>query len=121
MLADALGLEGRILWTELAKCESATGKTVPLQTLRTCSATFLQRELKAVPEKWPLLAAGRETYKALAYQFPSRTILGVPHPTGSRGDFDALFENGLLLEAAKTKGVRTLASHGASFWLTALG
>ncbi len=50
-----------------------------------------QRELHAVPPDWPVIGVGAEAYKALAYLEPSRTVLGVPHPTGSWGRFFALF------------------------------
>jgi hypothetical protein len=120
-LADALGLTGPILWTELAKCESAPGvKGPPLQTFRNCTRAFLQRELEVVPDEWPLLGVGAEAYKALAYRFPNRTVLGVPHPTGSRGHFHALFKskNGHLRKAAAMQGASALGRKGASVWLT---
>jgi hypothetical protein len=104
-LVDALGLIGPTLWTELAKCENDPEfEELPLQTLRTCSGVFLQRELKCLPAGWPLLGVGREAYKALAYLFPKRTVIGVPHPTGSRGQFFALFENGSLCEVCRHSG-----------------
>ena len=77
-LLRAIGLGGPIVWTELAKCESAKGvASVPLQTFRRCSGSFLQREL-AIPQiqKWPLFGVGLEAFKALAYLFPRRTVIG---------------------------------------------
>ena len=92
-LADQLGLSGTILWTELAKCENDLEiKHPPLQTLRTCANLYLLNELKLIPSEWPLIVAGRDAYKALAYMCPSRAVIGVPHPTGSFGDFPRLFE-----------------------------
>lgn len=119
-LVDALGLTGPILWSELAKCENAPAiKELPLQTFRTCTATFLQRELEKLPEDWPLFGVGREAYKGLAYRFPNRTVLGVPHPTGSRGHFhNALFENGHLSQSAAEQAKAALAGEGRTLWLS---
>jgi len=88
-----LGFNGAILWTELVKCENASAESglPPLQTFRTCTETYLQKELQAVPSDWALIAVGAESYKASAYMFASRTVIGVPHPTGSYGQFPRLF------------------------------
>ncbi|MCL4466186.1 MAG: hypothetical protein M1401_18885 [Chloroflexi bacterium] len=97
-LVDQLHLTGPILWTELAKCESARkGQLPPLQTFRTCTKEYLSRELAAVPGSWPLIAVGHEAYVALAYRYPERAVVGVPHPTGSHGHFARLFDGGQLL------------------------
>lgn len=93
---NELGLRGPILWTELVKCESIEGTTLPLQTLRTCIRDYLNEELKLIPDDWPIVAAGLEAYKASAYRFPDRIIIGVPHPTGSHGQFMKLLDNRLM-------------------------
>lgn len=86
-------LIGPILWTELVKCQSDKAEPSPsLQTFRTCVSRFLNDELKLVPPDWPLIAVGRESYKALAYIYPKRIVIGVPHPTSSRGQFAALVQ-----------------------------
>jgi len=88
------GYRGPILWTELAKCESNTNTAIPpLQTFRTCTNNFLRRELESVPNDWPLIAIGRETYSAISYLYPTKSVLGLPHPTSSRGFFNRLFSN----------------------------
>lgn len=93
---DLLGFNGPILWTELVKCQNKDkGKSLPLQTYRTCTAKYLNKELELLPESWPLIAIGRESYKALAYLYPTRTVIGIPHPTSSRGQFHSLFLNNL--------------------------
>lgn len=51
-----------------------------------------------MPSDWPLVAVGWEAYKALAYLHPSRVVIGVPHPTASRGQFSKLFEQRKLRE-----------------------
>jgi hypothetical protein len=83
-LADELELSGPLLWTELAKCENAARRSglPPLATLRTCSSTFLRSELASLPPSSPLLAVGGETFKALAYLHPERTVIGRPAPNG---------------------------------------
>jgi hypothetical protein len=119
-LLELLELGGPVLWTELAKCENSPDQTglLPLQTFRTCTATFLDRELEVLPPDWPLLAVGVEVYKALAYRFPSRTVLGLPHPTGSRGHFANLFD-GAALRADVAKSARSvlLSPAGMAVWL----
>lgn len=96
-LADALGLTGPILWTEIVKCESAVANDLPpLQTIRVCTNACLAEELRLAPSEWPLLAVGRLTYRTLAYGQPGRPVIGVPHPTGSRGQFARLFADGQL-------------------------
>ncbi|MBI1281686.1 MAG: hypothetical protein GC179_26405 [Anaerolineaceae bacterium] len=86
-LIDKLELSGSILWTELVKCENhpKQGGLPPLQTFRTCTSRYLQSELKIVPVDWPIMAIGLESYRATAYMFPERIVIGVPHPTGSFG------------------------------------
>ena len=89
---NQVGLRGPILWSELAKCENAAGAAglPPLTTLRRCTGRFLNRELELIPSNWPLIGLGGEAYKALAYLYPGRTVIGVPHPTGSYGHFSRL-------------------------------
>lgn len=89
---DLMGYKGPILWTELVKCENdSKTKFPPLQTFRACTKIFLSKELELVPDNWPLIAIGREAHKALSYLYPDRSVLGVPHPTGSYGYFNKLF------------------------------
>lgn len=88
------GLNGIILWTELVKCEcnpKKKAKDIPLQTYRNCVNRYLLKEIKALDNKWIIVAVGRETHKALSYLFPKRAIIGVPHPTSSKGQFSKLF------------------------------
>lgn len=118
-LIDALNLTGPILWTELAKCESKRGVVeLPLQTFRTCTDKFLQYEIESLPVNWPLFAVGKEAYRGLAYRFPARTVIGVPHPTGSRGQFHALFENSKLRESVLRKIEAVLSATGQTVWIS---
>ena len=115
-LIKSFNINGPILWTELAKCENAAGeKYQSLKALRVCSGKFLTDELKAIPAEWPLFGVSNETYKALAYLFPDRTLIGVPHPTGAYGkQFSRLLELDLKLKDVVN---RVLSSHGESLWL----
>jgi len=98
IIADELRFNRPILWTELVKCETAPNSaSPPLQTFRNCTKTFLQSELKLIDPKWPIIAVGKEAYKALSYLFPNRIIIGVPHPTGSYGHFSRLFDKNFNL------------------------
>jgi len=100
---DQLGFSGPILWTELVKCSNAErGKMPPLQTFRVCTKTYLSAELGLIPNNWPLIAVGGEVYKALAYRFPNRIVIGTPHVTGAFGYFPKLFDkNGDLYHKFK--------------------
>lgn len=120
--ADELGFNGAILWTELVKCENVSAESglPPLQTFRTCTERYLQKELLAVPNDWALIAVGTESYKALAYMFASRVVIGVPHPTGSRGQFARLFDRDkrLLPEVkAQTENISN-GGRGEAVWLS---
>ena len=119
-LADQLELAGPLLWTELAKCENASDQSglPPLPTLRRCTGLFLRAELALLPPNWPLIAVGGEAYKALAYLHPERTIIGVPHPTGSYGHFARLFATGSLITSVKNTAINALHSPiGQIIWL----
>ena len=95
---NALGFYGSVLWTELVKCEQDKywKGELPQQTFRICTSKYLNNEIEQIKADWPIFAVGRETYKALSYLFPQRPVLGVPHPTGSRGHFSHLFKNNRL-------------------------
>lgn len=109
--ANEIGFGTAVLWTELCKCENKIkGKPPPLQTFRTCVKNFLQKELELFP-KAPIIAVGNQTFQALSYMFPDRFIIGVPHPTSSRGVFDQLFENGKLKEKYKKLAKKTKDKH----------
>ncbi len=84
---------GPILWTELVKCENAKDSIIPLQTFRTCTNKYLCKEIELIPKDWTLVAVGREAHKALSYLFPDRSVLGIPHPTSSRGYFSWLYKD----------------------------
>jgi hypothetical protein len=91
-LVRELGFKGHILWTNLAKCENDQGVDYPpVQTLRTCTGTYLQEELNAVPDDWQLIAVGKDTFLGLAFLFPNRAVIGAPHPRAVK-QFIALFD-----------------------------
>jgi len=117
-----LGLTGPILWTELAKCENLPDRSglPPLGTMRRCTGMYLKRELAAAPSHWPLVAVGGEAFKALAYLHTERTVIGVPHPTGSYGHFARLFRERRLTPAVLDAARATLKGPaGALLWLEA--
>jgi hypothetical protein len=49
------------------------------------------------------VAIGGEAYKAITYLYPTRTVIGVPHPTGSYGNFTRLMPGGTVLPKAKNQ------------------
>jgi hypothetical protein len=120
--ADAAGLAGPILWTELVKCENPprVKGIPPLGTLRTCVNRFLLEELRLVPTSWPIIAIGRKPFELVAIMFPARVVLGIPHPTGSYGHFPRLFRTKTQLAPrveAVTKGLLTSRNPEAA-WLS---
>lgn len=93
------------MWTDIAKCQNESDEVCLSiedhpQTFRTCSALFLTKEIDSCPADWPIIAAGREAYRALLYLCPNRALIGIPHPTGAyaNNQFLQLFENGLNLK-----------------------
>ena len=121
-LANELGLNGPILWTELVKCENASAESglPPLQTFRICTEAYLQKELQEVPRDWPLIAVGRESHKALAYIFATRTVIGVPHPTSSHGQFFKLFDTEKRLSSRIKAQIEHMLNRerGEEIWLS---
>jgi hypothetical protein len=79
-------IEGPILWTEVAHCETTlTGKRpkpVPPSRLSTsiCSRLYLSEELKAIPEDWLIIAVGKDAFEILLPMCPTKTLIGIPHP-----------------------------------------
>ena len=97
----SIGLHGPILWTELVKCESPKGIELSVQTIRDSINRYLFKELEVIPKEWPLIAVGSEVFKILGYRFPERTVIGIPHITGSYGQFHKLFSKNKLNPDAK--------------------
>lgn len=91
-LLDILGFDGNILWTDLAKCESLEGiKSPPIQTLRVCIGRFLREEINMFQDS-TIFALGNVAFNFCALSFPHQFVIGVPHPTGSHGDFSLLMK-----------------------------
>lgn len=89
-LISILGFDGNILWTDLAKCEclDKNGK-LPIQTLRVCINKFLRKEVELF-KCTTIFALGNIAFDFCALSFPDHFIIGIPHPSGSHGDFDKL-------------------------------
>ncbi len=94
--ADDVGLKGPILWTELIKCQGKRNGLLLTETIRDDIYRYLFQELKKVPSNWPLIAVGWKTYEILAFSFPKKLVIGVPHVTGSYGHFDRMLQNNRL-------------------------
>jgi len=99
--ANSIGLRGPILWTELVKCESPRGIELSVQTIRDSINRYLFKELEIIPKDYPLIAIGNEAFKILGYRFPNRIVIGIPHITGSYGQFHKLFSKNTLNPGAK--------------------
>ncbi len=91
--ADALGLKGPILWTELVKCQSWDNGKVCVQTIRADVNRYLLREIDAVPLSWPLIGVGKKAYEILSYLYPKRVVIGIPHATGAYGGFAKIYDS----------------------------
>lgn len=93
-IVTELGFKGDILWTDLAKCE-CEGKNgdVPVQTLRICIDRFLDKEIKALPDSFVIIALGNIAFNFCALRFPNYFVVGLPHPTGAWGTYKRLMDN----------------------------
>jgi hypothetical protein len=107
---DQTGLSGPILWTELVHCQSAKDVPLSVQTIRDCINKYLVPQIKLLSREAVLVGLGGEEYKILAYRFHKRLVLGVPHPTGSYGQWHKLMPKGKLLAIAKGQLAEILAS-----------
>ena len=118
-MAEILSLTGAILWTEIVKCESNKDTIpVPMTTTISCMKEYLFEELKKVDESWPLIGAGQKAYFALAYCYPARTVIGVPHPTESHEDFNSLINNEFFKEICGLSTKNPLNKyHNRAVWL----
>lgn len=89
-LITLLGFDGNILWTDLTKCE-CLGKNgrVPVQTLRVCINKFLRKEVELFKCS-TIFALGNIAFDFCALSFPNHFVVGLPHPSGSYGNFNKL-------------------------------
>lgn len=117
-LADGCAHRGDLLWTELAKCQSDADwhGSLPLETYRTCAAAFLRQEVDATPTSWPIFAVGRDAYRAAAFMFCERPVVGVAHPTGSYGLWHAMF-TGAELKPSVSHAVQRLLTSRRAAWI----
>lgn len=119
---NCLKYNGPVLWTELVKCENAEKiNTPPLQTFRNCANEYLVKEINCIPSNWPIIAVGREAHKVISYMFPNRAVLGIPHPTSSRGHFAKLFTSSPfehLTTTVQNKINEFYQSTDTEIWLT---
>lgn len=116
---SGLGLKGSILWTDVAKCECPKGASnVPHETLMECSRQFLVHELRAAPGHWPIIALGRRAYEGVGFMAGDRAVVGVPHPTGSHGDYARLCRGDVIEPSALEIAWKALGE-GGRVWLRA--
>lgn len=118
-LLKRIGLTGSILWTEVAKCELLiTSRDVTLDMQRNCTRLYLSRELVACP-RWPVVATGRVAFKAVSLLAADRPVIGVPHPTGARGNsFDTATGNTAVgLSDRQRKAIASALASNKAIWL----
>ena len=96
-LANRLGLNGPILWTEVVHCENENGtggltfNKFP-QTFRACMRDYLLKEMERVPSTWKVIAVTREAYSVARCLFLDHGVIGVPHPRSQGQEFQKLFD-----------------------------
>ncbi len=79
-----------ILWTDVAKCQKEKEKKkfsfyqYP-ETCSKCASFYLKKEVEAICQEKVFIALGREVYQMLCLLYPTDKIIGIYHPTGSRG------------------------------------
>lgn len=89
-LISKLNFNGDILWTDLAKCECADKNgRLPIQTLRVCINNYLRKEVE-IFKCTTIFALGNVAFNFCALSFPNHFIVGIPHPSGSYGNFSKL-------------------------------
>jgi len=105
-LLAKLGFDGSILWTELVKCQcSEENGIIPIQTMRTCINTYLKREIELFPN-YAIFGIGNQAFDFCSLSFPNHFIIGIPHPTGSYGNFSRLMKN---IDKNKQKYIEKIA------------
>ncbi len=92
-MVDSLGLRGPILWTEIVKCQGKKNGYLSIQTIRDDIHKHLYKEIEIAPKNWPIIAVGSRAYEILCYQYLDRKIMGVPHSTGSFGQFSRFYSS----------------------------
>jgi hypothetical protein len=108
---NAAGLTGSVLWTELVHCELRDkAARLGIPTIRDSINRYLFRELEVIPTPWPLIAVGKDVFPILAYRFPERQVIGIPHPTGSFGQFPKLCTGGRITPQAAQQLSHIIAS-----------
>jgi hypothetical protein len=122
-LVRALGYDGPILWTNVAKCEKRDDSErmsfdLYPHTFRFCASTYMAEEIKNVPDSWLLMANGKDAFVALSYLFPNRKLIGVPHSTGAYPQFSKLWLNEKLHPEA-VEGIESYFSKEpkGAFWI----
>ena len=124
----SLGIGGRILWTDVAKCElpdGAQNADLPDGTLDACAERFLAQELDLPPQRtWPVFALSDRAYQFVRQRFPHRVVVGLLHPTGSWGDQFArtLSPSGKALRQDYEPQVRAILGAGrGAIWVGSTG
>jgi len=95
-----LHFSGSILWTEVVKCDTKSGKLPKQSTIDNCALKYLIREIGDYPEipfEWPILAIGSPAFNSVLSKFSKRTILGIPHPNAWHGRFNHILKTELDL------------------------
>jgi hypothetical protein len=90
-LLTETGLNGPILWTEVAKCQ---GKFITKETMAFCASHYLMKEVSLAQKHFDevvIIALAKGVYDPLIFLLPNSKVMGVPHPTSSRGQFRRLF------------------------------
>jgi hypothetical protein len=94
----ACQIEGPILWTEVAHCQTELIgkkklKSAPPSRIATsiCSRNYLSAELKAVPEDWLIIAVGKDAFEILLPMCPNNMLIGIPHPAYFEKQFSQKF------------------------------
>jgi len=106
-LVSILEFDGPILWTDLAKCQcSDENGILPIQTMRICIDTYLRKEIELFPT-YTIFGVGNIAFDFCALSFPNHFVIGIPHPTGSYGNFSRLMKN---IDRNKQKYLKEISS-----------
>lgn len=97
---DALGYSGDILWTEFYRCEHQTeNRGIDSEAGKYCTDKYLLREIESFVKPADDFVVLAQCWEAFEYLQSAKwrakipKLLGMPHPTGTGGLINYLFED----------------------------
>lgn len=113
-----------ILWGEIVYCESEIDhelkdkKQIPKSTFKTCIDTYMDDVLKLI-EGDILICMGYEAFEKMKkyLEKSNKKVLGIYHPSGSRGRFNEYFEDKSELSSAVIDEIKKFLNNNEHLFL----